>query len=62
MEPARWFTLLALCLLLAEGFMLSVMPLQFQHWIEQANPRTLQLVGLVETMLVLGLMAGVLLG
>lgn len=62
MDLARWCTLFALTVLLAEGFTLSLFPEQFKAMLSQADPRTLQALGLVETVLALGLMAGIVLG
>lgn len=54
--------LAALALFLAEGFALSVFPVQFRDLISQLEPRTLQAAGLMETVLAAALMAGVLFG
>ena len=45
---------------LLEGFALSVFPQQFQQLLATAEPRTLQVLGVVETMLAIGLIAGIL--
>ena len=60
MDIARWITMFALTLFLAEGFTLSIFPNQFREFHVQADPRTLQLTGLVETMVALSLIAGIL--
>jgi uncharacterized protein YjeT (DUF2065 family) len=62
MDPAHWITLVALTLFLVEGFTLSVFPVQFQEMLKQMEPRTLQAIGLVETVLAVGLISGILLG
>jgi hypothetical protein len=61
MDPARWITVIALTFFLAEGFTLSVFPRQFQELMQEVDPRTLQIAGLVETVMAVGLMAGILL-
>jgi uncharacterized protein YjeT (DUF2065 family) len=61
MDPARWITITALTLFLVEGFTLSVFPVQFQELLKQMEPRTLQAIGLVETVLAVGLISGILL-
>jgi hypothetical protein len=61
MDPARWITVIALTFFLAEGFTLSVFPKQFQELMQEVEPRTLQIAGLLETILAVGLMAGILL-
>ncbi len=60
MDAIRWITLLALTLILAEGFTLSVFPAQFKEFLLHADPRTLQITGLVETLVALSLIAGIL--
>jgi len=62
MDFARWITLIALTIFLAEGFTLSVFPAQFKQFLIEADPRTLQAMGLVETVLAVGLIAGILIG
>jgi hypothetical protein len=62
MDIARWLTVTALTLFLAEGFALSVFPLQFKQFLTQADPRTLQALGLIETIVAVGLIAGILVG
>jgi len=62
MDIAHWVTLIALTLFLMEGFTLSVFPAQFQEFLTQADPRTLQAMGLVETVLAVALIAGILVG
>jgi hypothetical protein len=59
-DPVRWLTVLALILFLAEGFTLSVFPAQFKEFMTQVEPRTLQAAGLAETIIVVGLLAGIL--
>ena len=44
----------------AEGFTLSVFPSQFKEFLVQADPRTLQITGLVETLVAISLIAGIL--
>jgi len=60
MNPAGWIVVLALTLFLAEGFTLSVFPRQFQEMMQNADPRTLQIAGLIETILAVGMMTGIL--
>jgi uncharacterized protein YjeT (DUF2065 family) len=59
MDPGRWITLAALSLFLVEGFALAVFPHQFKQLLIEADPRALQLAGLVETLVAAGLIAGV---
>lgn len=59
MDSARWLTLIALSLLLAEGFALSVFPRQFKELLTEADPRLLQAAGLAETVVAAALMAGI---
>ena len=61
MEPARWITVIALTFFLAEGFTLSVFPRQFQELMQEVDPRTLKIAGLVETVLAVCLLAAILL-
>ena len=58
MELAKWITLVALVMLLAEGFVLSIFPQQFKRLIEEADPRVLQAAGLYETIIAAALIAG----
>jgi hypothetical protein len=60
-DPVRLIMLLALTLFLAEGLTLSMFPTQFREFLLQMDPRLLQAVGLAETILAAGLMAGILL-
>ena len=60
MSPAGWIVVIALTLFLAEGFTLSVFPRQFQEMMQNVDPRTLQIVCLIETILAVGLMTGIL--
>ena len=60
MDLVRWLTLAALSMFLLEGFALSVFPQQFQQLLATAEQRTLQVLGVVETMLAIGLIAGIL--
>ena len=62
MDLVRWLTLAALSMFLLEGFTLSVFPQQFQQLLATAEPRTLQVLGVVETMLAIGLIVGILAG
>jgi uncharacterized protein YjeT (DUF2065 family) len=62
MDPARIAMTTALCLFLLEGFTLAVFPVQFKEYLEQADPRTLQAAGFVETLLAVGLMAAMIMG
>ncbi|HVX60425.1 MAG TPA: hypothetical protein VHC19_07485 [Pirellulales bacterium] len=62
MDTARWLTVTALTLFLAEGFALTVFPRQFQEFLIEADPRALQLLGLLETAIAAGLIAGIMLG
>jgi hypothetical protein len=59
MDASRWLTLMALSLLLAEGFALSVFPRQFKELLSEADPRWLQAAGLAETVVAVVLMAGI---
>jgi hypothetical protein len=61
MDPARWITVIALTFFLAEGFTLSVFPRQFQQLLQDIDPRTLQIAGLIETVAAITLMGGILL-
>ena len=61
MDASRWLTVMALSFLLAEGFALSVFPRQFKELMTEADPKWLQAVGLIETVVVVVLMAGILL-
>ncbi|HVU86961.1 MAG TPA: hypothetical protein VHD36_06555 [Pirellulales bacterium] len=60
MDAARWITLIALTLFLMEGFTLSVFPTQFKEFLVQTDPRTMQVMGLVETVIAVSLIAGIL--
>lgn len=60
MDPARWLTVMALSLLLAEGFVLSVFPRQFRELLIEVDPKMLQAAGLAETVVAVVLMAGIL--
>ena len=62
MEPARWITILALTLFLAEGFTLTVFPRQFKAFLVEADPRALQMLGLIETVIAAGLITGIVIG
>jgi len=62
MEPAHWITMIALTLFLAEGFALTVFPRQFKEFLVEADPRSLQLLGLVETVIAAGLLTGLVAG
>ncbi|MBL9089711.1 MAG: hypothetical protein JNL96_00700 [Planctomycetaceae bacterium] len=62
MDVVRWFTLTALTMFLLEGFVLSVFPNQFKEMLAAADPRTLQILGVFETVMAIGLMAGLLFG
>lgn len=59
MDAGRWLTVIALSLLLAEGFALSVFPRQFKELLTEADPRMLQAAGLAETVIAVVLMAGI---
>jgi uncharacterized protein YjeT (DUF2065 family) len=59
MDAGRWLTIVALSLLLAEGFALSVFPRQFKELLTEADPRLLQAAGLAETVVAVVLMAGI---
>ncbi|HWB08204.1 MAG TPA: hypothetical protein VG826_03225 [Pirellulales bacterium] len=59
MDAARWLTVMALSLLLAEGFTLSVFPRQFRDLLVEADPRMLQAAGLAETVVAVVLLAGI---
>jgi Na+/H+ antiporter NhaA len=60
-ETIRWITLIALTLLLAEGFTLSMFPAQFQRLLLELDPKMLQAAGLCETLIASGLIAALLL-
>jgi hypothetical protein len=62
MEPARWITIIALTLFLAEGFALTVFPRQFKEFLIEADPRALQVLGLIETVIAAGLLTGLVAG
>jgi uncharacterized protein YjeT (DUF2065 family) len=62
MNSIRWIMLVALSLFLAEGFALSVFPVQMKELLSQLEPRMLQTAGLCETVLAATLIAGVLFG
>ncbi|MGC3970675.1 MAG: hypothetical protein QM775_26060 [Pirellulales bacterium] len=62
MDWVRWMTLAALSGFLLEGFVLTVFPQQFQQLLANAEPRTLQNVGVLETVVAIGLIAGLLTG
>ncbi len=62
MDVGRWLTLTALTLFLAEGFTLSVFPAQFKQFLLEVDPRSLQIMGLVETIVAVGLIAGIIVG
>ena len=62
MDPARWLTVVALTLFLAEGFALTVFPRQFREFLVEADPRALQLAGLIETVIAAGLITGIIVG
>lgn len=59
MDAGRWLTVIALSILLAEGFALSVFPRQFKELMTEADPRLLQAAGLAETVIAVVLMAGI---
>lgn len=59
MELARWLIVMALTLFLAEGFALTVFPRQFKALLVEADPRSLQVLGLIETIIVAGLITGI---
>jgi len=59
-DPVRLIMLVALTLFLAEGFTLSVFPAQFKEFLMEVEPRYLQAIGLAETIIAAGLMAGIL--
>jgi len=59
MDATRWLTVMALSLLLAEGFALSVFPRQFKELMIDVDPRVLQIAGLAETVVAVVLMAGI---
>jgi hypothetical protein len=61
MDAGRWLTVMALSLLLAEGFTLSVFPQQFKNLLVEADPRLLQAAGLAETVVAVVLLAGIIL-
>lgn len=60
MDATRWLTVMALSLLLAEGFALSMFPRQFKELMIEADPRLLQAAGLAETVVAMVLMGGIL--
>jgi len=60
MDVARIVTLIALTLFLVEGFTLSVFPNQFKEFLSEADPRAMQAMGLVETVVAVSLIAGIL--
>src|SRR5689334_5895326 len=62
MEMSRFVMVFALGIFLAEGFVLAVFPDRFKEFLLEMEPRSLQVAGLVETVVALGLMAGILAG
>jgi|DewCreStandDraft_4_1066084.scaffolds.fasta_scaffold217920_1 hypothetical protein len=61
MPWAHYIAVFTLSLLLVEGFILSVFPSQFRDFLIETDPRSLQVAGLIETVVVAGLLAGLLL-
>lgn len=59
MDAGRWLTIIALSILIAEGFALSVFPRQFKELMTEVDPRLLQAAGLAETVIAVVLMAGI---
>ena len=62
MDWVRWMTVAALSGFLLEGFVLTVFPQQFQQLLSSVEPRTLQTIGIIETVIAIGLMAGLMTG
>jgi uncharacterized protein YjeT (DUF2065 family) len=60
MDPLRYITLAAVCLIFVEGFVLSLFPEQLREIISQADPKSLQMAGWAETAVAIGLLAALL--
>lgn len=61
MNAVNWVTYLAVSLLLCEGFFVSVFPDLYRRLIAESEPRALQWAGLVQTAVVGGMLAVLLL-
>ena len=48
MDAVRWISLVAVTLLLAEGFALSLFPEQIRRLLTESDSRSLQIAGLFE--------------
>jgi hypothetical protein len=60
LDTIEWLVVAGLSLFFLEGFLLSVFPHQVKEWLAEVEPRTLQAVGLIETLIAVGLLMGVL--
>jgi uncharacterized protein YjeT (DUF2065 family) len=56
----RWITIAAVCIFFIEGFVLSVFPEQLRQILIESDSRSLQLAGLAETIVAIGLLAALL--
>jgi hypothetical protein len=61
MDLPRAVTLVAVGLFLLEGAALALFPARVQAWLAEADPRSLQLAGLIETIVAFGLAGSLLL-
>jgi uncharacterized protein YjeT (DUF2065 family) len=62
MPIAHWITLTAVSFILIEGFVLSIFPEQFKQLLSQADARSLQIAGALETLIAVSLFAGLMFG
>lgn len=62
MPMTHWITLTAVSFILIEGFVLSVFPEQFKQLMAQADSRSLQIAGVMETLIAVSLLAGLMFG
>ena len=56
----RWLIIAAFSMILAEGLTLALFPTQIQQFLAELPPRGLQLMGMAEMLLALGLLAAAL--
>ncbi|MCE9606675.1 MAG: hypothetical protein K8U03_17435 [Planctomycetia bacterium] len=62
MNSVGWVTSVAASIFLLEGFVLTVFPEQFKRMLVESDTRALQIAGAVETIVAVGLLAGLLMG
>lgn len=62
MDAVRWISLVAVTLLLAEGFALSLFPQQIRQLLIDSDSRSLQIAGLFEATVGAVLFAALMLG